>query len=157
MSVDDRLRLWHKKFPYVTYTKDQRLGSGSFASVYFGKLAAFPGQGRMARWPEMDVAVKVAIETIQTNGTFVDFMRELSMMARLNHPGILVPVAWGLDSSNQYVIATERMARDLRQVLDDCERGLAPANWNDSTKSIVPTESRSPWPTSTISGSFIAI
>jgi serine/threonine protein kinase len=58
-------------------------------------------------------------------------------MAAIHHPACLSLIAFGMPADGRWCFVTKKMDCDLRQVLDQEEKGTAPSGWNETAKSIV--------------------
>jgi interleukin-1 receptor-associated kinase 1 len=78
------------------FSEDEKLGQGSFGSVYRGRLLDVEG-------PERQVAVK-RIADVTAPLAKNDFDNEVSVMSPLNHRNIVRLVGWCQDESNLLLV-----------------------------------------------------
>ena len=104
LGCDADISFWVVSHKEVQIT-DQELGRGAWGRVLIG---SFRGQ---------DVAIKELHDLISSSDYYKDiFRREISLMAKVRHPNLLLFIAAVLDSpSNTPMIITELMDTNLRQ------------------------------------------
>jgi serine/threonine protein kinase len=133
MKVDARraLTTWSRRFNDITFDKAHTLGHGTFANVYDGLLSEGPGA------PPSPVAVKIPKIPVEAVPNFQAFISEVEIIAGLDHPCLLLPMAYGITPAGEYAIATPKMPTSLRFHLEQGVRGLANRRWDATSKSIV--------------------
>lgn len=96
------------------YKPTQFLGHGAMGNVY---LCHDESLNRM-------VVVKQMVPSLYDQGAFVErFEREAKILAKLNHPAIVLPYALWQESNGQYSLAMEFVyGKSLRQLLDKCPK-----------------------------------
>lgn len=72
-----------------TWTLQERIGQGSFGTVFRATLIARPRQGRPARTTREVVAVKVVKTSALTARGEDDLVREVGLLTRLRHENIV--------------------------------------------------------------------
>jgi serine/threonine protein kinase len=111
------------------------LGSGTFGTVYQGVREAHKGPKR--EWPDSPVAVKIPKNPTPDLLSQRDFLKELELMASVNHPACLSIMAWDFDKEGRFRYATQKMKYSLKWVLDSERKSLAPTDWSTTSKSLI--------------------
>jgi serine/threonine protein kinase len=126
------------KFVEVTKAPANLLGKGAFGVVYQGKRRGYEGRGGKGGWPEGPIAVKFPHRPLADQREMNSFIREVSVMAEIEHPACLSMFAWTLNpATREYGIATDLMPNSLEWMIEKDVKGLAPPEWTPTRRACV--------------------
>jgi serine/threonine protein kinase len=122
---------------FIEVTRDKTIGDGSYGRVYECQRKSYTGKSR--HWPAGPIAVKFPRKPFERHQDELYFMREVDMMAQVEHPACLSLFAWCWDPSIRECggIATELMPFSLEEIIEKDKDGCAPPGWTPTRRSCV--------------------
>jgi serine/threonine protein kinase len=132
MTLDERC----DRMRCIQWNRGNRIGQGSFYTVYEGITKKFPRP--VLRCPE---GTKVAVHQSTTPMTSPEIhqnvVRMLSAMPKVNHPCCVSLISWSLPPSGEFTFVTEFYPTDLSRVLALERIGNAPEGFGPTQKSCI--------------------
>jgi serine/threonine protein kinase len=129
------LAFFQNMMDFVKFDEKNKLGEGSCESAFAGVREA--SSARVSGWGEIEVVVKRTREPVTDDKEKQLFMREVDILSKIRHPACLSLLAFSTPPDGMYHVVTEKREFSLDHFVSEAMKGNAPAEWDDTSKSIV--------------------